>query len=234
MARLKSDLRNCKMCSHKKTDIKNLCYYCSNKQSEHYMEQIKDDTLMIKCKGGNTKKLYKDVIMGDGKKLKEILDSKNTNVRQIAKATGISATTLYSIIQKDSDIRLDFALRLANELEIDANEICSKRYLFDEYRMSAIENLLDSFCQTDAENGTIIGKLNEAKKDLCDWIMNLTVREFFDLSSFLEAGYDIPGRIVYSCSECKKEYNPSCEAPNEKQCFQYWCRHYNIEMSDEK
>ena len=33
--------------------------------------------------------------MGDGKKLKEILDSKGTNVRQIAKATGISATTLY-------------------------------------------------------------------------------------------------------------------------------------------
>ena len=63
--------------------------------------------------------------MGDGKKLKEILDSKGTNVRQIAKATGISATTLYSIIQKDSNIRFDFALRLANELEIDVNEICS-------------------------------------------------------------------------------------------------------------
>ena len=31
---------------------------------------------------------------------KEILDSKGTNVRQIAKATGISATTLYSIIQR--------------------------------------------------------------------------------------------------------------------------------------
>ena len=51
--------------------------------------------------------------MGDGKKLKEILDSKNTNVRQIAKATGISATTLYSIIQKDSNIRFDFALESA-------------------------------------------------------------------------------------------------------------------------
>ena len=61
--------------------------------------------------------------MGDGKKLKEILDSKNTNVRQIAKATGISATTLYPIIQKDSNIRFDIALRLANELEIDVNEI---------------------------------------------------------------------------------------------------------------
>ena len=39
--------------------------------------------------------------MGDGKKLKEILDEKGTNVRKISKATGISATTLYSIIQKD-------------------------------------------------------------------------------------------------------------------------------------
>ena len=54
--------------------------------------------------------------MGTGKKLKEILDSKGTNVRQIAKATGSSATTLYSIIQQDSNIRFDFALRLANEL----------------------------------------------------------------------------------------------------------------------
>ena len=53
------------------------------------------------------------------------LDEKGTNVRKIAKATGISATTLYSIIQKDSNIRFDFALRLANELQIDVNEICS-------------------------------------------------------------------------------------------------------------
>ena len=63
--------------------------------------------------------------MGDGKNLKKYLDEKSTNVRKIAKATGISATTLYSIIQKDSNIRFDFALRLANELQIDVNEICS-------------------------------------------------------------------------------------------------------------
>lgn len=61
--------------------------------------------------------------MGDGKNLKKYLDEKGTNVRKIAKATGISATTLYSIIQKDSNIRFDFALRLANELQIDVNEI---------------------------------------------------------------------------------------------------------------
>ena len=45
MARLKNELRNCKFCSHKKTDIENLCYYCSNKQSEHYLE--KEAALMV-------------------------------------------------------------------------------------------------------------------------------------------------------------------------------------------
>ena len=63
--------------------------------------------------------------MGDGKKLKQYIDERGTNVRKVAKATGISATTLYTIISKDSNIRFDYALRLANELEIDVNEICS-------------------------------------------------------------------------------------------------------------
>ena len=62
--------------------------------------------------------------------MKEILDSKCTNVRHIAKATRISATTLYSIIQKDSNIRFDFALRLANKLEINMNDICSASPFF--------------------------------------------------------------------------------------------------------
>ena len=68
--------------------------------------------------------------MGDGKKLKEHIDNKGINVRKIAKETGIGATTLYTIIQKDSNIRFDFALRLANALEIDVNEICSASPFF--------------------------------------------------------------------------------------------------------
>jgi len=62
--------------------------------------------------------------MGDGLKLKKYLDEKGTNVRQIAKQTGISPTTLYSIIQKDSNLRFDWALRIANILEIEVDEIC--------------------------------------------------------------------------------------------------------------
>lgn len=65
---------------------------------------------------------YRRSYIGDGKKLKEILDSKCTNVRHIAKATRINTIALYSIIQKNSNIRFDFALRLANELEINMND----------------------------------------------------------------------------------------------------------------
>ena len=63
--------------------------------------------------------------MGDGARLKEILDDKNISVRRIASSTGISAQTLYSIIKKDSNIRFDNALRIANELDIEVSEICN-------------------------------------------------------------------------------------------------------------
>lgn len=63
--------------------------------------------------------------MGDGKRLKEILDRKEKSVRWLAKETTISPTTLYSIIQKDTGIRYDFALRIANVLDIEVADICS-------------------------------------------------------------------------------------------------------------
>lgn len=63
--------------------------------------------------------------MGDGKNLKKILDERDLSVRSIAKKTGISPTTLYSLIQKDTNLRFDYALRIANELEIDVNDICA-------------------------------------------------------------------------------------------------------------
>lgn len=63
--------------------------------------------------------------MGDGKRLKEILDKQGMSVRKLAKETSISPTTLYSIIQKDTGIRYDFALRISNILNIDVDDICS-------------------------------------------------------------------------------------------------------------
>ena len=63
--------------------------------------------------------------MGDGKKLKDILDEQKKSVRWLAKVTTISPTTLYSIIQKDTSIRFDFALRISNALNVEVSDICS-------------------------------------------------------------------------------------------------------------
>lgn len=63
--------------------------------------------------------------MGDGKKLKVYIDKKGTNVSKLARATNISSSTIYNIINRDSKIRYDFALRFANVLEIEVFEICS-------------------------------------------------------------------------------------------------------------
>ena len=70
--------------------------------------------------------------MGDGQKLKEILYKQGKSVRWVAKETTISPTTLYSIIQKDTSIRFDFALRIANVLGIEVSEICSDASLQQE------------------------------------------------------------------------------------------------------
>ena len=62
--------------------------------------------------------------MGNGKRLKEILDEKNIRVSELAKLTNMNQQTLYSIINRDYNIRFDFAFRIANALDIDVSEIC--------------------------------------------------------------------------------------------------------------
>lgn len=115
--------------------------------------------------------------MGDGKKLKAVLDRKGKNVRWIARETGISPTTLYSIIQRDTDIRLDFALRIAKVLEIDVSEICSDTYLKEK---AIIHDDID--VKADTEN--VIEHLSnyyqltdEGRRDVDDFIKALLIAE---------------------------------------------------------
>lgn len=63
--------------------------------------------------------------MGDGQNLKRVLEEKGLNIRKISKITGITASTLYSIVNRDSNLRYDWALRIANILDIEPEEICS-------------------------------------------------------------------------------------------------------------
>ncbi len=62
--------------------------------------------------------------MGDGQNLKRVLEEKGSNIRKISKITGITASTLYNIVQKDGNLRYDWALRIANVLDIEPEEIC--------------------------------------------------------------------------------------------------------------
>lgn len=62
--------------------------------------------------------------MGYGKNLKDILNNKGMTVKELARKTGIAPTTLYSIIQRDTAIRFDTALRISNILDIPINSIC--------------------------------------------------------------------------------------------------------------
>lgn len=64
--------------------------------------------------------------MGYGKNLKEAIDAKNMNVKQVSDLAGISSQTLYSIIKRDTSVRYDHAIRLSNVLDIDVSLICKE------------------------------------------------------------------------------------------------------------
>ncbi len=66
---------------------------------------------------------------------------------------------MYSIIPKDSNIQFDFALRLANELDIDVNEICSASpysgAITEEEIYPTLPNGLNGVLEENRENYTI-------------------------------------------------------------------------------
>ena len=63
--------------------------------------------------------------MNYGMNLKSVLDEKGMTIYRLAKKTGISATTLYSSVQRNSGIRYDYALKIAEVLGIEPDLICS-------------------------------------------------------------------------------------------------------------
>ena len=62
--------------------------------------------------------------MGYGTNLKKILDDKGMTIKDLSRKTGIAATTLYSIVQRDTSVRYDSAIKIAGILDIPINSIC--------------------------------------------------------------------------------------------------------------
>lgn len=70
--------------------------------------------------------------MGYGKYLKQAALEKGISIRKLGLITGISPDTLYSAIRRDTGLRFDQALRVAEYLEINPDRICGQCYFGDQ------------------------------------------------------------------------------------------------------
>ena len=151
--------------------------------------------------------------MGDGKKLKEILDSKCTNVRQIAKATRISATTLYSIIQKNSNIRFDFALRLANELEINMNDPWyeTNAYSSSATLQSKMNTISSAYSELSKSRSEYVQFYMKNHEQIPTWIMIKVV----NFSTFIDVLHNSKTNVTHAICKLYSMYDDN-NLPNVK------------------
>ena len=64
--------------------------------------------------------------MTDAERLQRFLELRGMNVKELAKRSGIPASTIYSIISRNASIKLDNAYKMAYVLGVDPKDICSK------------------------------------------------------------------------------------------------------------
>ena len=96
-----------------------------------------------------------------GKKLKKILDEKNISVRKIAKEAEIPPTTIYSIIKRDSNIRYDYALKIAKVLGVSALELCE-----DDLSSLMINQLIQDFSALNENDKKEVIQFIKFKKEI--------------------------------------------------------------------
>lgn len=86
--------------------------------------------------------------MAIGKNLKKILSDKNMTVKELSRKTGITASTLYAIIQRDNlTIKPDIAQKICEVLEIDESILIKqkpRKQSFNEFMQEYMENIKNS------------------------------------------------------------------------------------------
>ena len=156
---------------------------------------------------------YRRSYVGDGKKLKEILDSKGANIRQIAKATRISATTLYSIIQKNSNIRFNFALRLANELEINMNDPWyeTNAYSSSATLQSKMNTISSAYSELSKSRSEYVQFYMKNHEQIPTWIMIKVV----NFSTFIDVLHNSKTNVTHAICKLYSMYDDN-NLPNVK------------------
>lgn len=114
--------------------------------------------------------------MGNGRYLKELLDKNNMSALQLAKSCNIAPTTLYSMINRNSVIRYDFAVKIANVLNIPVNEICGE--IPDLNYEEKIEKILRNRLEFNSENEKEISKVKIWLE--CEWQCNMIDTEEYN------------------------------------------------------
>ncbi len=102
--------------------------------------------------------------MGIGSRLKEIIDSKDTNVNQLAKDTNISPMTIYSIIKRDNTkVDIEILLKLCKSLNISVEEIYKPNFkpdiqseLFDETLTDDEADLIEKYRVLDKHGKKVV------------------------------------------------------------------------------
>lgn len=65
--------------------------------------------------------------MGIGKRLNQLMKEKNTNANELAQKIGVTPSTLYSMVQRDSNrVDIDLIIKIAHALGITADELLSE------------------------------------------------------------------------------------------------------------
>lgn len=115
--------------------------------------------------------------MGLGKRLEDIIISRNLKVTQVAAMANVSASTLYSIIDRDNKkIDIDVLIRICKALEVSTDYILQSEDDSETIKLNTIHNtanlskdkqrLLEMYdLLDDIEKGEILGELKAMTKD---------------------------------------------------------------------
>lgn len=115
--------------------------------------------------------------MGLGKRLEDIIISRNLKVTQVAAMANVSASTLYSIIDRDNKkIDIDVLIRICKALEVSTDYILQSEDDSETIKLNTIHNtanlskdkqrLLEMYdLLDDIEKGEILGELKIMTKD---------------------------------------------------------------------
>ena len=78
-----------------------------------------------------------------------------------------------------------------------------------------------------------LNSIRRTKLLICEIIMEMNERDFYDFCSDLEyKGFKQFESVIFSCEKCKEENGVPDDCDCSDCCFDYWCKHYGINKED--